>query len=132
MTALISYGALAVFRWVGVRPLTLHAGEARAVVVHLPWLVVLPLVGAIGAFLSRRAEGDRRGAYFAAGLPAWALAGVFVLIFAVALVIDRGIALEIKGTAFAAMMVSWVVLPGIALWFGAFVESFRQRGPEGC
>jgi len=131
MTALISYAALAVFRWVGVRPSVVHAGEARALVVYLPWLGVLPFIGAIGGFLSRRAEGDRRRAYFAAGLPSGALAGILVLIFALALVIDRGVAWEIKGTAFAATVASWVVLPGIALWFGAFVEGFRKGDRAG-
>ena len=43
-----------------------------------------------------------------------------------AFVIDPHVPLRIKGTAFAALMLNWVILPGIALCLGVALQSLRK------
>jgi len=43
----------------------LHPGGARSVISYIPWLLGLPLIGAAGGYLSRRANGTGWRAYLA-------------------------------------------------------------------
>src|SRR5271166_870077 len=102
VTLFTSYFVLALLQWAGTRPLTSHPGEPRGVVFYVPWLLLLPIIGAVGAYLSRRAQASGWRVYLAASLPALALGAVFLLILPLAFVIDRQVPLQIKGTAFVA------------------------------
>lgn len=55
MTLLISWNILALFIWAGTQPVTWHSGEPRGLILYVPWLLVLPLIGAIGAFIAASA-----------------------------------------------------------------------------
>lgn len=127
VTLLSSYILLSFLYRAGSRPMVSHPGEPRAVVFYLPWLLLLPLIGAVGAYMSRRAQGVGWRVYLAASLPALALGALFLLLFPLSFVLDRQVPLQIKGTALVAMMVGWVVLPGIALCMGVALQGLRKR-----
>jgi hypothetical protein len=86
---------------------------------YVPWLLLLPFIGAAGASWSRREGGTRREAAAAAAFPAIAAFGLIVvstpLDILVDVVIRRGHTLEhtFCGTAWA--LVSFVLAPGLAL-----------------
>jgi len=107
---------------VGLQPQFLARGLSNAVV-YLGWLLPLPFCGAIGAFLSRRAGGQRL-ARLAAGLfPAIAmvvLVGFLMLICQIVLAKPQGFNL-IRGLFFG------MVLPVVALWLGTIPFLIASR-----
>jgi hypothetical protein len=126
VTLFSAYALLAVMQFAGLRVMVSHPGEPRGIVLYLPWILSLPLIGAVGAYLSRRAQATGWRVYFAAALPALALGVFFLLIFPLTFVIDTRVPLRIKGTGLAALMVSWVILPGFALCLGVALQSLRK------
>ena len=133
VTLLSAYMVLAILQWAGTRPLASHPGEPRGIVFYVPWLLLLPLTGAVGGYLSRRARGSGWRVYFAASFPALALGLFFLLLFPLTFIMDRQIPLEIKGTALAAFMVGWVTLPGLLLSVGVALQGmWTMRDGRGC
>jgi hypothetical protein len=126
ITLFSAYALLAVMQFAGLRVMVSHPGEPRGIVLYLPWMLSLPFIGAIGAYLSRRAQTTGWRVYFAASLPALALGVFFLLLLPLTFVIDPHVPVHIKGTALAAMMVSWVILPGFALCLGVALQSLRK------
>jgi hypothetical protein len=64
LTFIMSMGLLALTQIFGPKPWILSWGRPPVAVIFIPWLLALPLVGAVGAFLSHRAGGSRRGIFF--------------------------------------------------------------------
>ena len=126
VTLFSAYALLALMQFAGLRALTSHPGEPRGIVLYLPWMLTLPLIGAIGAYLSRRAQATGWRVYFAVALPALALGVLFLLLFPLTFVIDPQVSLSIKATALGAAIVNWVILPGFALGLGAALQSLRK------
>jgi len=126
VTLFSAYVLLALMQFAGLRALTSHPGEPRGIVLYLPWMLTLPLIGAIGAYLSRRAQATGWRVYFATSLPALALGVFFLLVFPWSFVVDPQVPLRIKGIGLAAMMLNWVILPGFALCFGVALQSLRK------
>jgi ascorbate-specific PTS system EIIC-type component UlaA len=94
-------------------------------VVYLPWVLVLPFCGAAGAYLSRRAGGDRP-ARLAAGLfPAIALVGLVVFLT----LIGQIVPFQHQWGRFATMLLFLLVPQGIALFLGTipFLRDPRSR-----
>src|SRR5882757_2336984 len=58
LTFILSMGLLALTQIFGPKPWVVTFGHPPMAVVYIPWLLALPLVGGIGAFLSRRAGGS--------------------------------------------------------------------------
>ena len=56
VTLLLGWGTLALLIWARVQPFTTGARGAKGLIVYAPWLMVLPLVGALGAYMARRAK----------------------------------------------------------------------------
>lgn len=126
VTLFSAYVLLALMQFAGLRAMTSHPGEPRGIVLYLPWILSLPLIGAIGAYLSRRAQATGWRVYFAASLPALALGVLFLLILPWSFVVDPQVLLHTKETALAGLMVSWVILPGFALCLGVALQSLRK------
>jgi hypothetical protein len=126
VTLFSAYVLLALMQFAGLRAMTSHPGEPRGIVLYLPWILSLPLIGAIGAYLSRRSQATGWRVYFAASLPALALGVLFLLILPWSFVVDPQVPLHTKGTALAALMVSWVILPGFALCLGVALQGLGK------
>ncbi|HKN25472.1 MAG TPA: hypothetical protein VJX72_11550 [Candidatus Acidoferrum sp.] len=110
----------------GTRPIIWHPEEPRGVILYIPWLLLLPLIGAVGGYLSRRAQGSGWQVYVAGLFPALAMGLVMMLIFPFAFVINPQVAPQFKFISLMAMVVSWVVLPGIALCIGVALQGLRK------
>jgi hypothetical protein len=126
VTLLTSYIVLAALQWWGTRPFVMYGGEPRGIVFYVPWLLLLPFIGAVGGYLSRRANAAGWRVYLAASLPALALGAFFLLFFPLVFFIDRPVSLQIKGTALTAGIAGWVILPGIALCVGVALQGVHK------
>ncbi len=118
VTLLGSAALLALFEFVGLRPLVLHPGDPSSIVLYFPWLFSLPLFGALGAYLSLRARAKGLAVYCAGAFPALIMAAALLTVLLVALVLDRHGSLRIVTTAFAAAILNWILLPGFFLLLG--------------
>jgi hypothetical protein len=104
------HGPLPVFVWIDPRvPLLLY----------VPWLVTLPVFGALGAYWSRRAGGRIRARIAAGVFPVLMLAGAFFMILPIAILFDRHIPFSMFVTSFGLLLLGWVLIPGAALLLGA-------------
>jgi len=127
VTLLAGWGILAILIWAGVQPFMTRPGQPEGLYVYWPWIAALPFVGAIGAYMSRKAQSSGWKIYAAGAFPVIAMAIVFLLILAWSFIVDRQVVPALKLMGFAAGMVSWVVIPGLALCVGIVVESMRRR-----
>ena len=104
------YGPLPVFVWIDPRvPLLLY----------VPWLVTLPLFGALGAYWSRRAGGRARTRILAGVFPVLMLAAVFFVVLPIAIIFEGHGWRILQLKAFVAFTLGWVLIPGAALLLGA-------------
>jgi hypothetical protein len=125
VTLLLANVALtAIERW-HVEPLRVGVGKYWMLCVYVPWLLILPMVGALGGYLARRAQGRGWRVYLAAAFPALVIGGLFLLILPLALVFDREVSSHFQWSGILAGLTSWVVLPGLALAAGVAFEGLR-------
>ena len=134
MCALIlSNGLLAIFQVFGPAPrfYWFHGSKSLEIFCAfvIPWLLTQPVVGAVTAYWSRRAGGTVRYQLLAATAPAIALMGLFLLILAFALILDKHASHTITITGFLVLTVTWVLLPALPLLVGAvpFVRRPQTR-----
>lgn len=102
--------------WPMSRPL-FHASPPLAPFVI--WLVTLPLIGALGTHLSRRAGGNLRARLGAAVFPSIALAGILVFAWVIALFVEKNPFVREHHIQFLLIFIPWAVFPGVALLAGA-------------
>jgi len=127
VTLLASYFVLAALQRAAMRYFAAHPGIPHGVVYYVPWLLLLPLVGAIGGYLSRRARGTGYQAYFAVLVPALGIGTFFLFLFLLAFVIGPRITLATKVSALAMGIINWAIFPGAALCAGAALQSLRRK-----
>ncbi len=118
VTLLGSAGLLALLEILGVRPIVFRAGSPSAIVLYLPWLLTLPVFGALGAFLSRRAQARGLAVHVSSAFPAVVMAVVMVMIFIGALFFDQPVSMQLKTIGLSAGVLTWIALPGVALLLG--------------
>ena len=112
-------GTLMLMNNVGVEPKIFWYRSMAGLELYVPWLVVLPVFGALGAYLSQRGEG-KLGARLAAALfPAIAFFGLFCLGLTTSVVVEHHLTLRFLAVAFALITFNWVLVPGAALFLGA-------------
>lgn len=118
LTFVLSMSALVGALRGGIFPHGFVINSEASLLVYVPWLLVLPVAGAIGAFWSRRA-GSGRGARLAVCLvPVIALTGLFLLRLPVTLPLVRG-AVGRQLSYLAGCFLVWVMIPSVALLAGA-------------
>jgi hypothetical protein len=92
---------------------------------YAPWLVSLPILGALGAYISSRAGGSRRTALLASIFPALALTLTFLLMFPIGFIVERIIGSQVDFNIVAASLlrdgIDWILVPGAALLTGGLL-----------
>jgi len=106
--------------------------KEQVVVIYICWWVLLPLCGAAGAYLARKAGGARQACLAAALLPDIVVAGIFCFILPVSIAIEKNTFVVQHPAYFVLAMVNWVMVPGLALIIGAlpFVRQSTQTRSE--
>jgi hypothetical protein len=126
VTLLLSMGFLALIQIFGSHPwmVARHRNQwslvAPVAVIYLPWLLSLPLVGAIGAYLSQRAGGTRQAVFCSIVFPVVPYLGLFLLGFPIALIIEDNVAHNLMFATFFVGLLAWVLAPGAALLLGGW------------
>jgi hypothetical protein len=94
-----------------------YFAQHQETTLYLPWLAVLPLCGAAGAWLSRRSGGDRLACFASSQFTSAAWLSCFCFVFLVSMFLEGDRALTL--TSFLLFTFNWVLLPGGALLLGA-------------
>ena len=125
LTFLLSTGLITMTSIFGPKPWSLmKVGQSPIVLFFIPWLLSLPLVGAMGAYLSHRAGGSRRAIFSSIVFPVLPYLGSILVVLPVSLVFDRFIAHNIAPMALLMALLGWVLVPGAALLVGGLPAQF--------
>lgn len=125
-------GALTIITMINLEPRIFLYGSLAFVQMYVRLLVVLPAVGALGAFLSRRANGDLKARLAAASFPAFVILSLFCPAIIVAGVLEHHLTWGVLPVAFALTVFNWILIPCACLLLGAlpFLRSshIREQG----
>jgi hypothetical protein len=133
LTLALSMVLLAVIQIFGPRPWVdpMPGGRLRmtpVAVVYVSWLIFLPFIGALAAYLSRRADGRTLAVFSAVVFPVFPYVAFFVIGLPLALILDDHVAHNITIPAFFVGLSAWVIFPAIALLAGGWpVQYFASR-----
>jgi hypothetical protein len=113
-------------------PLVLSLGRGTPVLkFHFSWIFALFLVGAIAAYLSRRAGGTLRTSLLSSVFPVVPFAAVFLIAIPTGMVVGHPIAYGSVTELALYMVLGWVLAPAVALLVGALLVHFLvSRGPS--
>src|SRR2546426_3169366 len=119
LTFVLSMGLLELVQKFGPRPFVLDLDKGTPVLMfYTSWLLTLPLAGAMGALLSKRAGGSPRILAISSVFPVLPFGVVFLIAIPAGLLIGHSLAHHIVAAAFLTMMFGWVLVPGVALLSG--------------
>jgi len=122
LTLLISMSLLLLIQFLNPNPIIVDRSGwymvAPVMVIYLPWLLSLPLIGALGAYLSHRAGASQRIVLLSILFPVLPYLTFFISGFPFALIVDDHVVHNIMFAAFFTGLVAWVLLPGTALLAG--------------
>jgi hypothetical protein len=121
-------GLLMILQKLAVQPRVLWIGD-MAMVLYLPWLVMLPIFGALGAFLAKRAHARFVTRIIVGLSPALAVLGAFALLLPVSL-IDRPGLRHFPFAYFGLTIFNWVLLPALALLVGTLPFLRETNSPS--
>ena len=131
LTLLLSMGLLALIQIFGPKPwLFGWDGKSRwtfvapALMVYVPWLLSLPVIGAMGAFLSSRAGGSRRAVFSTIVFPVLPYLVFFLLALPVMAIFNDRLAHNIMFGALFVGLFAWVLAPGAALFVGGLLAQY--------
>jgi hypothetical protein len=97
-------------------------------VAYFSWLLFLPLIGGLGAFLSIRAGGSLRMALSSVIFPVLPYLAFFVIALPLSIILDDYVAHNITIPAFFVGLCTWVIFPAAALSAGGWpVRHFAAR-----
>ena len=118
----------------GFHPRSVPWSNTRTFLFYEPWLLALPFLGALGAFISTRAGGSRATVFLASTFPALSLALAFLLMFPIGIVVEwvTGSDLDFRFVATVLLRdgIGWLLLPFAALFAGGLlVQLFFVRKP---
>jgi hypothetical protein len=125
VTFLLSMSLLALNEIFGPKPFALmKVGQLPMVLFYIPWLLLLPLVGALGAYLSHRAVGSQRAIFSSIVFPVLPFLASILLVLPVSLIFDRFIGHNPSPIGLVMALLGWVLAPGVALLAGGLVAQF--------
>jgi len=129
LTLLLSMGLLALIQVFGPNPWLVARKSgwslvAPVAVVYLPWLLSLPLIGAMGAYLSNRGGGSQRAAFGSIIFPVLPYLVFFVVALPVMAIFNEHLAHNIMFGALFVGLFAWVLAPGAALLAGGLLAQF--------
>jgi len=96
-------------------------------VLYIPWLILLPLCGAAGAYLSRRGGGRRWTCLLAGLFPAFVMLAALCVLLFVGLFVDRNPFITGHLVYFLLVVLNWTVLPAVPLLLGAVPVFCRSQ-----
>lgn len=130
LTLILSTFSLMAVQTAGFQSPILWNGRAP-ILVYVPWLVTLPFIGALGAYVSSRAGGSRGTVLLASVFPVLALTGAFLLMFPIDVIVKWIMGIEVDfgivATAILRDGIGWLLLPGAALLAGGLPVGFLFR-----
>jgi len=91
---------------------------APLAVVYFSWLVTLPFIGALGAYLATRAGARPAAVFSSVAFPVFPYLAFFIIGLPIAAILDDHVAHNIMLPAFFVGLGAWVLLPAIALLAG--------------
>ena len=118
-TSVLSMVLLSWFQRVVPAPPVIWLWLGTYLVVYWGWLLSLPLIGALGAYWSRRAGGKLLERVLAASLHILALTCAIALGFCIGLVLDSGVSLGFRLVGFAVYLLGWGIAPFLLVLLGA-------------
>jgi hypothetical protein len=132
-TLFLSTILLALTEIYGPKPWIMSWGHPPVEMIYVPWLLTLPFVGAVGAYLSYRAGGSGRAIFLSTIFSALPFFASIVVILPVSLVFDHFIAHNIAPMALVLALLGWVLIPAAALLAGGLPAQLllmRGLGPR--
>lgn len=124
LTLILSMLVLAAFQTLGFQP-RITSSNPNTIFFYVPWLLSLPLFGALGTYLSSRAGGSRATALLASVFPVLALTGAFLSMFPIGLllgvIIGRRVGFSDVATTLLRDGIGWLLIPGVALLAGGLL-----------
>ncbi|HXQ98451.1 MAG TPA: hypothetical protein VN774_08415 [Candidatus Limnocylindrales bacterium] len=125
-------GALTVITMINLEPRIYMYGSLAFAQMYERLLMVLPAAGALGAYLSRRANGDLKVRLAAASFPAFVILSLFCPAIIVAGVLEHHLTWGVLPVAFALMVFNWILIPCACLLLGALPflrnSQIREQG----
>ncbi len=117
----------ALLQFAGLRPHIYWLSRGLCIPFHIPWLLTLPIIGAVGAFWSKRAGGSGSHRILVSLAPMIIWLGIMLTLFlSLDLVVDRRLPLNLKMESLMTYIVAWMLLPSLALFLGA-IPFLRRR-----
>lgn len=105
----------------GVQPLTFFTEWHHPLQFYIPWLLTLPLFGAVGAYWSRRHGGRTKARLLAGMLPALCMLGFGFVALVAGLIVDVGggrHSIWHLLCGFGWYLLCWTLAPGLGLMLG--------------
>lgn len=145
VTLLVSMVMLPMLGWLGLKPqfLFLQGPHDRTYVftVYTVWLMMLPLVGALGAYLSRRAGGTHAAVIISGIFPALAFFVVLLFVLPFMGFLEHGLEANARSVFQSltcdpfgrlGVVTGWVLMPGACLFIGVLLclLILRQLAPR--
>lgn len=140
VTLLAAMIMLPVLEWLGLNPqfffLRRPHGHEYVFPVYTVWLMLLPFVGALGAYLSSRAGGTRPAIIVSGIFPALAIFVVLLLVLPYMEFLEHGLAANARfvfdsliNEPFGRLGVvaGWVLVPGACLFIGVWAYLLIQK-----
>jgi hypothetical protein len=128
VTFALSMVLLALTEIFGPKPWTTWGHNHPVALFYIPWLLSLPFVGALGAYLSQRAGGSRRAILFSTIFSILPFLATILVVIPLSLAFDHVVAHNVRPMAFLLFLFGWVFLPGVALLIGGLpTQLFLSR-----
>jgi len=119
-----------------LQPWVFFTRNGVSIVVAPLWMLALPFIGALGAWLSLRAGANTRDRLLAALGSAWLNGCILTVAVPLSMIIERHPSPTIKLTAYTVYMIAWCLVPAVLLALGALPwlgrsATMRARGATG-